>query len=387
MTNIKDYVGFYYFMGVALDVQEKSGKLVAAVPYVPEGFEVVLEHIDRDSYRMHGGPLDGETVVFVRNDNGEVTSSRAGGFELAKVSPDNARELPVTERLLAPEIEMTPEKETAFSGLLENILKKADGEWINYDLPYPKYEFIHYVITRNMVIFHGSNRDDIETFAPVRKSYELRDETGRGNLQAVYGTHDGLWSMFFAIVDRPNLRGSIRNGVMYFHNQAGKTLAMYNFSINQDQLPEKPWRKGTLYFLPRETFVRLKMTENSFANEWASEQEVKPLAKLSLEPEDFPFLDRIGGHDDGELMRLGALSKAIKEAAKSASISEAGLSITLPADMEGLDEYIKLQRVYMPALKITVSSSGDTHILEMSSLPPAYRQVLKDDYKDLLAAE
>jgi hypothetical protein len=384
MTDKQDYFGLYYFMGMALDVQEKNGKLVAAVPYVPEGFEIVLEPIEGESFRMHGGPLDGEAAVFVRNDDGEVTAMRAGGFELVKVPGETAKDLLVTERLLAPEIEITPEKEVAFSTLLQSILEKADDGWINYDLPYPKYEFIYYVIARDLIIFHGSNHDDIETFAPVRKSVELRDETGRGNLQAVYGTHDGLWSMFFAIVDRPNLRGSIQNGVMYFHNQAGETLAVYNFSINQEQLSEKPWRQGTLYFLPRDTFVRLKMTENSYANEWASEQEVKPLAKLIIEPEDFPFLDRIGGHDDGELMRLGTLTKAIRESARSASLDEDKLTVALPADMEGLDEYIKLHNTYMPAAKITVTPSGDALILEIASLPPAYRQVLKDEYADLL---
>lgn len=387
MTDTKDYFGFYYFMGVALNVQEKGGKLVAAVPGVPEGFEIALEFAQKDSFRMLGGPLDGETTTFVRNETGEVISTRAGGFELAKISPEAIKDLPIVARYPAPAVNMTSEKGSAFATLLEDILKKADGGWIDYDLPYPKYEFIQYVIARDIIIFHGSNRDDIKTFAPVRKSYELHDDTGRGNLQAVYGTHDGLWSMFFAIVDRPNLRGSIRNGVMNFHNQAGETLAMYNFSINQDQLSEKPWRQGTLYFLPRNTFVQLKLTENSLANEWASEQEVKPLAKLSIDPEDFPFLEKIDGHDDGELMRLGVLSKAIKEAAKSARMNEDGISITLPADMEGLDEYIKLQRVYMPAVKITISASDEAVLLNLSSLPPAYRQVLKDDYKDLLAAE
>lgn len=384
MTNSKDYHGLYFFMGMAFDVQEKNGKLVAAVPHVPEGYEILLEPVGENSFRMYGGPVDGETVVFIRNDAGEVVSSRAGGFELAKVAPEASKDLAVVERYPAPEIEITPEKEAAFASLLQNILEKADGEWINYDLPYPKHEFIQYVIARDLIIFHGSNKDDIEAFSPVRKSYELRDESGRGNLQAVYGTHDGLWSMFFAIVDRPNLRGSIRNGVMYFQNQAGDKLAMYNFSINQDQLPEKPWRQGTLYFLPRDTFARLKLTENTYSNEWASEKEVKPLAKLSLEPEDFPFLDKIGGHDDGELMRLGALSKAIRESARSASWKEDGLLIYLPSDMEGLDEFINLQHIYMPTVKITITPSEDSQTLEMSSLPPAYRQVLSDAYADLL---
>jgi len=238
-----------------------------------------------------------------------------------------------------------------------------------------------------VVIFHGSNNPDIETFVPIRKSVELRDETGRGNLQAVYGTHDGLWSMFFAIVDRPNLRGSIRNGVMYFHNREGEPLAVYNFSINQDQLSEKPWREGTLYFLPRDTFVRLRLIENVYANEWASEQEVKPIAKLHLQPEDFPFLEQIGGHDDGELMRLGALSKAIRAAARSASLEDDRFTVTLPGDIEGLEEYVKLQRVFTPAAQFSITSADDEMILQITSLPPAVRQVIRNDYKDLLDQE
>ena len=85
-------------------------------------------------------------------------------------------------------------------------------------------------------------------------------------------------------------------------------------------------------------------------------------------------------------MRLGTLSKAIRETAKSARLNENGLSITLPADMDGLDEYVKLQRIYMPAVKIAISSSGDVQVLELSSLPPAYRQVLENDYKNLLTS-
>ncbi len=46
--------------------------------------------------------------------------------------------------------------------------------------------------------------------------------------------------MFFAVVDRSRLRGSIRNGVVYLQNEAGEALAVYNFSLNQDQLAKRP---------------------------------------------------------------------------------------------------------------------------------------------------
>ena len=74
----------------------------------------------------------------------------------------------------------------------------------------------------------------------------------------MYGTHDGLWPLFFAIVDRQRISGSIRNGVAYFYNEDGDSVATYNFSINEKWLPEQPWRTGTLYILPRDTFHRLE---------------------------------------------------------------------------------------------------------------------------------
>jgi hypothetical protein len=36
------------------------------------------------------------------------------------------------------------------------------------------------------------------------------------------------------------LQGSIRNGVTHLRNEAGEALAVYNFSLNQDQLAKRP---------------------------------------------------------------------------------------------------------------------------------------------------
>ncbi len=383
---MKAYLGHYYYMGMLLIVRDVGNQLVAAVPGVPEGYEIVLEPVEGDSFRMHGGPLDGSTVTFIRALDGAVSAFRAGSFEIARIPDENVKSLPVTARMLAPDFELSAEKEAAFAALLQSIIVKADGSRLDYHLPFPIHEFVQYVSAQEAVIFHGSNNTEIETFAPVRKSYELRDETGRGNLQAVYGTHDGLWAMFFAIVDRANLHGSIRNGVMYFHNRQGDRIAVYNFSVNQEQLAGKPWREGSLYFLPRTTFERLKMTEEAYANEWASREAVTPLARLIVQPEDFPFLDRIAGHDDSELLRLGALSKQIRASAQRALLQEDRFTVVLPAGLDiDLDEYIKLQRILMPAAHFSVTPAEGELALEMTRIPPAYRQILSEEYADLLA--
>ena len=298
------YVGVYLLRGalapdvllqgaLALDVRRRGSELVAAVPGVPEGYEIVFEPCDAPhGFRLRGGPLDGALVSFQLS-AGRAGSLHGSGFELDRVGA-LPEDLPA--RLLAPEMTLDAAKRSAFSHLLEGILERRDGAQIDYRLPYPKHEFLRYAAAQDRLLFHGSNNPDIEVFRPVRTSAPLQDADERGNLQAVYTTHDGLWPMFFAVVDRARLEGSIRNGVMVFHGPNGEPLPVYNFSIDREQLAERPWRTGTLYLLPRDGFRRLEFGGGALSNEWASEVEVRPLARLALEPREFPFLDRIGGH-------------------------------------------------------------------------------------------
>lgn len=387
MQNQQQYCGTYYFMGILLTIKKMEDQLVAAMPGVPDGFEIVLTAIEGDSFRLQGGPLDGSTATFTRNADGVVVGLKAGPFTLAKIDEETVETLPVTTYLLAPELELTPEKRASFDALLQSCLTEADGDWITYTLPYPKHEFVQYVSQQDRIIFHGSNDHTITTFKPMRTSMELHDESGRGNLHAIYGTHEGLWSMFFGVVDRARLKGSIRNGVQYFQNRAGETIAVYNFSINREQLVEQPFTTGALYFLPRDTFVRLKLTEESYANEWASEESVQPYAKLLIEPEDFPFLAQISGHDDSELLRLETLTQTIRQAATAATLQDGRLELTLPTDdtlLAQLREYVSLQESIMPAATFAIVEGGDTLRLVITSLPPAVQQIVQKQYEALL---
>jgi hypothetical protein len=390
MPNLHEYVGLYYFFGLLFDVKVRDGQLIASMPGVPDGYEVILEMVGHDQFRNFGGPVDGSTLTFIRTESADVIAIKVGTFELVKISQEAFDTLPVTRRYPAPIFEATPEKLKHFEKLLHASLAQADGGWINYDLPYPKYEFVQYATSQDQIIFHGTNNLDIDEFLPLRKSMELHDESGRGNIQGVYGTHDGLWSMFFAIIDRQRLEGTIRNGVMYFKNQAGEQISIYNFSINQEQLNERPFASGALYFLPRDTFTRLHLTPESYANEWASQQPVKPIAKLRIQPEDFPFLEQIDGHDDSAIIRLNNMTAQIREAAIAAALQGDSFQVTLPGESQItslLDEYIELQRVMMPAAQLQVESVGHDVKLIVNSLPPAVRQMLAAQYQDLLSNE
>ena len=69
----------------------------------------------------------------------------------------------------------------------------------------------------------------------------------------------------------------------------------YYFSIGADPRDDEAWRRGWIYVLPRETF-RLHPS----GPEWLSPVAVHPLARLRVEPGDFPFLREVTRHTLGE---------------------------------------------------------------------------------------
>jgi hypothetical protein len=235
----------------------------------------------------------------------------------------------------------------------------------------------------------GRAHQDLGDLPGAQAAYERAlaiDERGYGNQQAVYATQDALWSMFFAIVDRSRITSSIRNGVQVYHNRAGEPLALYNFSINRRHLAEQPWRSGTLYFLPRESFVRMPLAGRALSNEWASSVAVKPLGRLRVEPEDFPFLHQIGGHDDA-LLRLSQLEETIVEAVTGVQDEGKHLLLTLrpaPELSERLAEFLELQREFVPAAEVNVIDGEPVRISVRG--PAAFMQVLRDSLDRHLSA-
>ncbi len=389
----KIYEGFFSFQQMTVEVKIIDNQLTVAFPGMPPGFEVLMLPQDAPhTFTLQGGPVDGATAVFSLNAQGEANELNVGGeFDLTRSEAPASSDRPSGQGLRAPELVLGAEKEAAFKQLLDEMLEERNGRFIDYQLPYPKHQFLQYVAMQDKVIFHGSKKPDIDKFSTQRTSMELNDRSGRGNLQAIYGTHDGLWPMFFAVVDRHNLIGSIRNGVSYFPDADGKEAAFYNFSINQEMLSKRPWSPGTMYFLSRETFRRLPITDGAMSNEWASEAPLTPLAKLALEPEDFPFLDQIGGHDDSELLRASELSKLVTAAVLAFEANEGSLRMQLDWQDEfgaTLLEFIAVQQKFVPmaALALKFEADGGDVWLEIDG-PPAYLQVLKDQIEDQLSKE
>jgi hypothetical protein len=189
----------------------------------------------------------------------------------------------------------------AFDELLNAAISIGGCPAIRYESPWPKWQFLCHLADRHDLALHGSGDPDIDIFEP-RQSNDLGEF---GNQKAIYAASDGIWAMFFAIVDRQQVK-SITNACISLSEQDGTIQGPYYvFSVSKSALPNKPWRTGTVYLLPKTTFtvqpsVPFGPYEVRFA-QVASFVHVEPLAKITVTPDDFPFLQQIRGHDDHRL--------------------------------------------------------------------------------------
>ena len=203
--------------------------------------------------------------------------------------------------LLAPEIDWTAEKTACFEAIYQDALRQGSGQPVDYHAPYPKYEFICYLVAFKGLLVHGSSDPEIETFEPRPQT----DYFGRFT-RAVFATPDAIWPMYFAIIDRPRYRGTLQNDCTNLRGEAGVERRCYQFSISSANKGARPFTTGTLYLLPPDTFSPVLDEAGQPVMEWLSPEPVAPLAKIRVAPEDFPFLDAIRVHED-KFTELGEL--------------------------------------------------------------------------------
>lgn len=286
--------------------------------------------------------------------------------------------------LSAPVVALKDAQREAFETLYREAVAPADGREIDYALPHPKWQFLQWLVEARDIILHGSNEMEIDDFKPDRRGF---DANPHGNHRAIYATNDGIWPMFFAVLDKPNYQGSMRNGVWWadangeevdfdaLHLPEG-ARKWYWFSLNQDELPNRPWREGMIYILPRRTFEQLRVGSGRLVAEWASFEPVKPLAKLRVGPADFPFVDQVRGHDDTHILRTQTLLKTLIEGAVEIEESSDGYGFSFPLNDARRSEAIEFGeclRGFMDAARITVTD--DAGMLRMQVQGPA---ALKD---------
>jgi hypothetical protein len=189
----------------------------------------------------------------------------------------------------------------AFDALLDRAVR--DGGEIPYDLPHPRHEFLSHAVHRRGLLAHGSNRGDIEEFEP-------RPANDAGTvLVGLHAASDAIRPLFFATVARrPGRMGTYNGGFVI--GRGDRLRRYYFFATTTDPDDPESWTEGTVYLLPRRTF------RHAFAEEWISDVPVRPVARLRVSPDDFPFRRATARFGEGE--SFGAIRRRFRRRARSA---------------------------------------------------------------------
>lgn len=203
-----------------------------------------------------------------------------------------------------PPFELLQSQRDEFTALLTST---PPGAWIDYQLAAQKWKFLSWLCRSCDFVLHGSQNMDLDIVEP-RKALDIRAFSAQ---EAIYATTDGIWVIYFAIVDRKNFQLSLFNSCLDVHLAPGQVLGpLYFFSVTHSALVQNPWRPGAIYILPRQTFTQESAQQMMGAKivfpHWVSPQPARPVAKLRVEPQDFPFLAQVHGHDDEKISQLAA---------------------------------------------------------------------------------
>ncbi|MCI0551858.1 MAG: hypothetical protein L0287_12960 [Anaerolineae bacterium] len=184
-------------------------------------------------------------------------------------------------------------RKQVFDDLLEEALAGNPHDPMNYELPFPKFEFLNYICDWRGFVLHGSPLHDLEVLQPIRKS---GDDNEFGNRQQIFASPDAIWAMWFAILDKDKFNltnnGCVRVG------RGDRRIKYYHFQLPKINREIHPFTEGMIYIARAEDFPDKRPYPildwfNGEIEEWGSTQPVSPLARIRVLPQDFPYLDKV----------------------------------------------------------------------------------------------
>ncbi len=183
---------------------------------------------------------------------------------------------------------------------LEAMLEAAQNGQILEDENVPPWAFLCWLCETQGFVAHGTGNPDIALFEP----HQSNDVGWFGNRTAVYAASDGIWAMFFAVLDRPNVAMTVSNAAISIEI-GGVLEPRYFFGASRHAVEGRAYRDGWVYLLPSASFEResggTSAGKRYESHHLASLEAVRPAFKINVRPEDFPFLERIYAFDDDEL--------------------------------------------------------------------------------------
>lgn len=139
--------------------------------------------------------------------------------------------------------------------------------------------------------------------------------------------------------------------------------------------------------LARDTFHRLPVVPGGPpSHEWCSPEAVVALARLPVRPSDFPFHDRISGHDDGDLLRFGELNTLVRERVTGGTRTRNGVALRVRWDdalAAASAEYLELAHHHMPEIIRSFHRDDDGVVWLHASADGPLTDMLQNHFADL----
>jgi len=202
---------------------------------------------------------------------------------------DGAKTPPIRRRVQP----VADEKRLAFDHLLDSALSNGNNTLIDYNLPYPKADFLNYICDWRGFVAHGSPLHELDTLEPIRKG---KDNNEFGNRQQIFSSPDAMWAMWFAILDKDKYNLT-RNGCVRV-GRGNRRLKYYHFELPKSNRDNSPFTEGMIYiarakdFPDKRPYPLLDWFDGEI-EEWGSTKPVTPLARIKVKPEDFPYFDQV----------------------------------------------------------------------------------------------
>lgn len=208
------------------------------------------------------------------------------GDEQAKIR--TAREVFGVLFLPSPPLSAPEESVSEAFDLLVSDFDSSDELDLQYDLPYPKWEFLRYLSERHRFLLHGSG------LALSKLEPRAQDDWIGRPINAVFATSDPIWSIFFATINRAAVDGSIRNGGLLIDVPQSANERYYFFSVSEGGAAGQVLQPGYVHLLRREGFQASSAPVRF--DEWHGEEAVRVVKRLAVGVGDFPFAGVIARH-------------------------------------------------------------------------------------------
>ncbi len=112
---------------------------------------------------------------------------------------------------------------------------------------------------------------------------------------------------------------------------------------------------------------------------------MRPLARLTIDPGDFPFLDQVGGHDDGELIAADELGDIVMSKVTNARPVPGGLVVSLAWDEQvaGIwDEYLASAKRFNPDVERSLDLESNAQATMLVMGPKGFLQAYASSLHD-----